>query len=257
MDKIKFTIVTVCYNAEKEIKKTMESLLEQDYLNYEYIIIDGNSKDKTVSKIQELKKKYLNKKIIFISEKDKGIYDAMNKAIEIAMGEWIIFMNAGDLFYSKEVLRKISKNLNDEYDVIYGNIVGSDKRFGYKLIKPKNINMLKESMVFCHQAVFVKTLTMKKYKFDIQYKIAADYNFFYKLYRLGYKFNYQDETIAIYDLQGISSNFIKNNLEKYKINREKKIFYKILKYFIKNVLKKIFSEKYLLERQRKNYLKTY
>lgn len=254
MEKNKFTIVTVCYNVEEEIEETMESVLKQSYENYEYIIIDGKSKDNTLDKIVKLQKKYFKREIRYISEKDSGIYDAMNKGIDMASSQWIIFMNAGDSFFSNEVLEKVNQKLTEENDVVYGDIIASDKRLGKKIRKPKNLESLKDGMIFCHQAVFLKTSIMKKYKFDTNYKIAADYNLFYHLYKLGYKFNYLSEIIAIYDLDGISSNFLKNNIEKYKINKSKKFFFNILKFMIKSIIKKVFTKKYLLEYQRKKFL---
>lgn len=103
--KPKVTVVTVCYNAAETIEKTMLSVINQTYDNVEYLIIDGGSKDETLSII----KKYENKISKWISELDKGIYDAMNKAIKMATGEWINFMNAGDSFASNDVLEKIFK----------------------------------------------------------------------------------------------------------------------------------------------------
>lgn len=103
--KPKVTVVTVCYNAAETIEKTMLSVINQTYDNVEYLIIDGGSKDETLSII----KKYEYKISKWISEPDKGIYDAMNKAIKMATGEWINFMNAGDSFASNDVLEKIFK----------------------------------------------------------------------------------------------------------------------------------------------------
>lgn len=101
------TIVTICYNAEKELGSTMKSVLEQTFEDYEYIIIDGRSKDKTLEIAYKTQAEFPNKNVKIVSEPDKGIYDAMNKGVKLASGEWICMMNAGDMFASKGVLSEI------------------------------------------------------------------------------------------------------------------------------------------------------
>lgn len=109
------SVVTVSYNAVLTIEQTILSVINQTYPHIEYIIIDGGSTDGTVDII----KKYANRIAYWVSEPDKGIYDAMNKGIRTAKGEWINFMNAGDLFYSKDTLEKVfSKSINDNIKVI-------------------------------------------------------------------------------------------------------------------------------------------
>ena len=114
------SVVTVSYNAVLTIEQTILSVINQTYPHIEYIIIDGGSTDGTVDII----KKYANRIAYWVSEPDKGIYDAMNKGIRTAKGEWINFMNAGDLFYSKDTLEKVfSKSINDNIKVIYGDVM--------------------------------------------------------------------------------------------------------------------------------------
>ena len=105
----KITIVTVCYNAEETIKNTIESVLSQNYCNYEYIVIDGKSTDNTLTILNDYRKGFQEKGIDYYiySEKDNGIYDAMNKGIEHSLGDWIILMNADDSFYSSDVLTQV------------------------------------------------------------------------------------------------------------------------------------------------------
>ena len=105
----KISIVTVCYNASSEIEKTMESVLSQSYENIEYIIIDGASTDKTLELVNSLASKYNSRKVQIFSELDNGIFDAMNKGIKMATGDWINFMNAGDLFYNENVIENMFK----------------------------------------------------------------------------------------------------------------------------------------------------
>ena len=116
--KPKITVVTVCYNAAVTIEKTILSVVGQTYNNIEYLIIDGGSKDDTLAII----KKYESNISKWISEPDKGIYDAMNKAIKMATGEWINFMNAGDCFATNDVLEKIfQENIPDNVKFLYSD----------------------------------------------------------------------------------------------------------------------------------------
>lgn len=190
------SIVTVCYNAAKEIEKTILSVINQTYSNVEYIIVDGGSTDGTVDVIR----KYENKITKWISEPDKGIYDAMNKAIDMATGEWINFMNAGDQFVDDEVVSRLFSSDNIECDVLFGNTIHSDK----KKIREKGVLYSDKFPAFGHQSSFVKTQLMKKYHFDTNYKVCADFAFFYRLYKEGRVFNYIDTDIALYDVNGFS-----------------------------------------------------
>lgn len=115
LQNVKLSVITICYNAEKEIGRTMLSVLNQTYSSVEYIIIDGLSKDRTVKEINRISNEYNNKKIKLISEPDKGIYDAMNKGIQLATGEWLCMMNAGDMFANNCVLEKIFTNSIPEH----------------------------------------------------------------------------------------------------------------------------------------------
>ena len=159
------SIVTVSYNAVKDIEKTILSVLNQTYPNIEYIIIDGGSTDGTLDII----KKYEDKISYWVSEPDKGIYDAMNKGTLKATGVWLNFMNAGDTFYNEHVLEKVFKD-NDwsDADVIYGNVnIEYPKKT--KLKKPLPLKRIEQQMVFCHQGSFVRTMLQKQYLFNTTY----------------------------------------------------------------------------------------
>lgn len=108
------TIVTVCYNSVELIEKTLKSVTKQIYANKEYVVIDGASSDGTKKIVEQ----FIDSIDFFVSEPDKGIYHAMNKAVEVAKGEWVIFMNAGDLFVNNEVVAKVSSALSDKDDVV-------------------------------------------------------------------------------------------------------------------------------------------
>ena len=153
------TIITVVLNGEKHLDNTIQSIINQKYTNLEYIIIDGASTDRTTKII----KKYGSKINYWVSEKDNGVYDAMNKGIKKATGEWINFMNAGDEFFNYNVLMDLFNNQNHhEADIIYGNheIIYSSKRNRFvRAGKTKNIWKGEQ---FCHQATFVKKLSRNK-----------------------------------------------------------------------------------------------
>lgn len=197
----KVTIVTVCFNAQDCLEKTISSVIEQTcYKDIEYIIIDGNSKDNTLTII----KKYESQVHRWISEPDKGIYDAMNKAITFSTGEWINFMNAGDYFYDKNVVEKIF--INDRFsnvDVVFGDLMVN---MGTKQTLRKGILYPHKFPHLSHQAVFVRTALMKKHLFNLKYKISADYEFLYSLYREGRVFSYENIIVANYNVEGLSSN---------------------------------------------------
>ena len=183
----KITIITVCYNAINSIEKTIISILSQTYKNLEYIIIDGGSTDGTIDVI----KKYEKQISYWKSEPDKGVYDAMNKGIELATGEWVNFMNAGDSFYNTEVLQSLNLYFSDsQTDIIYGDTcIEINNKNKYRVI-PENISNIELHLPFCHQSCFVKSSIIKNNLFLLQYKYVADYAMFYKFYQLGYKFKY-------------------------------------------------------------------
>lgn len=197
------TIITVTYNAKSVLEDTIFSVLNQTYSNIEYIIIDGGSTDGTV----DLIRKFSDKVSFWISEPDNGIYDAMNKGIAASKGEWINFMNAGDVFFNENVIKGIfSEPLKERYSIIYGKTLVIYPHGKY-IVTPSRLSKISEYMPFCHQSTFVKSSLLKENKFDIRCKIAADYNFFYKAYQKNPSiFYYYSEVIAVYDaIAGISS----------------------------------------------------
>lgn len=221
ISKDKVTIVTVVYNGEQEIEETIKSIVEQTYKNIEYIIIDGASSDNTVKII----KKYDDKIDYWVSEKDNGIYYAMNKAVDLATGDWINFMNAGDAFASNDILEKIfMENNMSDYDVVYGNNYYKGDDFLKKQIA-RNLNILYKGMAFNHQSSFIKLPVMKKYKFDPIWKIQCEYDLFMKLYLNKYKFKHVKEIVAIYRDGGFSEqNTTERTIERWLINlRYKKL----------------------------------
>ena len=199
----KISIITINYNNLKGLKKTVESVLSQSWKEFEYIVIDGGSTDGSVDYIKKNKDKF----DIWISEPDKGVYHAMNKGIQKATGEYLIFLNSGDHFYKKNVLQKNEIHLKN-YDLIYFNqyVVGSNKKF----IKdyPDSLSFayfLKDNLP--QQATFIK-----RKLFDItglfkeDFKIVADWKFFIECvckYQVSYF--HVDKILTVFYLGGLSS----------------------------------------------------
>lgn len=188
------TIVTICRNACDMLERTMTNVLNQTYQNVEYIIVDGASTDGTL----ELIVKHADRINQWISEPDKGIYDAMNKGVGLAKGEWTIFMNAGDVFADNYVLEKIF-SVSRQADIIYGDVLkgGHIK----KALSPRNSHR----MYFCHQSALVKTCLLKDFPFDISHKMSADFKQMKQLWLSGKQFLQLDFPIAEFDIQGVSN----------------------------------------------------
>lgn len=228
------TVVTVCYNAVAELEKTIQSVFNQTYENIEYIIIDGGSKDGTMDVIQ----KYVDRLAYWVSEKDKGIYDAMNKGIDRATGSWVNFMNAGDVFCNNGVIKDIFEyNDLSNFSAIYGDCYVS-KSDQLQYLKASNIKKIQTQMPFCHQSSFIRKTRLR---FSIDLKIAADYQMIYEYYRMNgiSSFLYISKPISIFDATGISTT--NNNLlrKEYGIvyKRTRNIYYYI--YLCKQLLKRI------------------
>ncbi|WP_162517491.1 glycosyltransferase family 2 protein [Aeromonas veronii] len=200
----KITVVTVCYNAASVIEKTIKSVLSQrtDYPCIEYIIVDGKSNDGTINFIN----KYMSEIDILISEPDNGIYDAMNKAVSVATGDYIVFMNAGDVFYNRDTIKQIAITSNLQADVIYGNhatFFSADTGLVKSYTSP--ITKLKYGMVFNHQSSMVRKEILLKNPFDI-HLLSADYAFFYKCFLDGFSFYKCNMFFSVFDANGVSSN---------------------------------------------------
>lgn len=170
------TIATVTYNAGKVIEKTLKSIKNQDFKDFEHLIIDGASHDDT---IQKIKTSGISATHI-ISERDNGLYDAMNKALKHAKGEYIIFLNAGDSFHSSHTLSLYAQAAQKGADIIYGDtlIIDNDERIMGKrhLSAPRVLSRdsFSQGMLICHQAFMVKKSLAPLY--DLKYRFSADYD---------------------------------------------------------------------------------
>lgn len=196
MEKPLVTVITVCYNAADTIEQTILSVLSQTYTNIEYIVVDGASSDGTVDIIE----KYRERLSAFVSERDKGIYDAMNKAVELSHGKWINFMNSGDTFVDNSVIENVfANNFSDDIKVIYGDVVRCFLDGRTTIQHFDNLQKGNIQFELIHQSTFIDGDTMRELKYDIKYKISADANFFNEVYKLGGEFQYVPVVISNYE----------------------------------------------------------
>ena len=176
----KFSIITVTYNAGNVLEDTIQSVVSQTYRHVEYILVDGGSKDNTLD-IADRYREHINK---IVSEPDKGLYDAMNKGIRLATGEYICFLNAGDELHENETLQRMVVTLKGKEipDVIYGEtaIVDEEGHFLHmrRLSAPERLHWksFKEGMLVCHQAFFARRELALKHPYDLQYRFSADFD---------------------------------------------------------------------------------
>ena len=188
---IRFTIVTITYNAEKVLQRTLDSVLSQTYEGVEHLIVDGASKDGTLVLAEQYKAKSdaseSGHKVIILSEPDHGIYDAMNKGLTQASGDYIVYMNAGDFFPHADTLEKIVQHcqLNEQPTdelpgVLYGNtdIVDGEGHFLHprRLQPPAKLTWksFRNGMLVCHQAFYARTDIAKNQQYDTRYRFSAD-----------------------------------------------------------------------------------
>ena len=189
---INFTIITCTYDASKYIDRTLESVRGQSYPHIEHFIIDGVSKDDTVKKAQTYAYDS-HYPVIVKSEPDKGLYDAMNKGIQLAKGNYIIFLNAGDVFYEEDTLTNIAEQLKDKPlpGVIYGdtNIVDEEGNFIRKrrLAPPEKLSWksFKQGMQVCHQSFYARTDIAKQVPYNLIYKYSADVDWCIRVMKAG------------------------------------------------------------------------
>ena len=217
---MKISIITVCYNSEKTIEETIKSVLFQTYDNYEYLIIDGMSKDNTLKIIRKYEKKF-NGKLKFISEKDEGLYDAMNKGIKKATGDIIGIINSDDILANEYVFEKIVKKFEKtKCDAIYSDLVFLDEET--MKIPTRNFIAHNYSKRMAwhppHPTLYLKKDVYNKCgEFNISYKIAADLDFMLRVIKQNYKFEYIEEYLVKMRSGGVSTDglkgYIKNFME--------------------------------------------
>lgn len=202
------SIITVSYNAVNTIEETILSVINQNFEDYEYIIIDGGSTDGT----KDIIEKYEDKISFWVSEPDKGIYDAMNKGVRYTEGEYIYFLGADDIFIDNLVLGKVNDFLINKSNVYYGNVIFKkrnklyDGKFNLFKIVTRNIS---------HQSIFYPKKVYDEFEYNTAYKIFADYDLNLKLFNHKlFQFEYMPLTIALFNDEGASgTNTLDINFE--------------------------------------------
>ena len=219
----KLSIITICYN-EPFLEKTCESIVNQTWQDFEWVVVDGGSNQETL----DIFEKYKSRIDKFISEPDNGIYDGCNKGVKLAEGEFVIFMNAGDCFYSNTILAKVFENKTHSADILYGDTKVIDNETSQEVrISKQPSEMTKDYLILSNldtQSVFIRRELFNKCGLhDLNYKIASDYDRWLAFYKGGAVFEYLQEIISCYDNSGISSNLKNQNkmdTERYKIVRK-------------------------------------
>ena len=209
----KVSIITVVYNAKSALQKTLDSIKQVRYPNKEVIIIDGGSTDGTKSVIE---KNYLDISM-WISEKDNGIYDAMNKAINIATGEFIWFMNAGDTIYDPYILESLFKGKEQFADFYYGDtlvVSATGKILGLRRKKPSKSlkwTSFKRGMTVCHQSMIIKRSIVPLY--DLSYRYSSDFDWVIKILKKGAVVKNTNKIISVFETGGATTQNQSKSLE--------------------------------------------
>ena len=212
MPKPLFSIVTVSFNSQETILDTFNSIRNQDYKNIEYIVVDGGSKDKTLEIINE------NNDIIsnWVSEPDKGIYDAMNKGIKMSTGEFVAILNSDDVYYDNNVVSKVVNHFTENNcDIVYGNLNYVEQYNLEKIVRKWRCNEYKEVFLKgwhpAHPSFFVRKKLYENFGFDLDFKIAADFEIMFRFMEI-HKMNssYLNQVLVKMRTGGESNQSLKN-----------------------------------------------
>lgn len=200
-NKPKISVITVSYNCVDNIEDTILSVIHQDYPNIEYLIIDGGSKDGTIDII----KRYEKSITYWISEPDNGLYDAMNKGIMMATGEWVTMRNCGDVFAEKGALSKLfDKHIPTDVDFVCAAAYRITD-LGYYIAKSRQMTSLNSGMTVVHPATFVRLKLHQQRLFDTRFTVCADYNLIYTSVKDGHKIEIRNIPIVVFPQGGFSS----------------------------------------------------
>lgn len=218
---MKISLITVCYNSSLTMVDTMESVLGQTYHNYEYIIIDGKSTDNTLNIIKSYQQKFKGK-LKYISEKDKGLYDAMNKGIKLATGDIIGILNSDDILYDQNVFDLINKSFEKDTDGVYSNLVLMNNDFTKVTRNFKSKKLTKKKGFHPpHPTLYIKKDIYNKYgNYNINYRIAADLDFMYRIINNNVNLKYINSCFVKMRIGGLSTNGLKGYYKNFKESYE-------------------------------------
>lgn len=211
----KFSVITVTYNAEKVLEDTIQSVITQTYRHVEYIIVDGASKDGTTAIID----KYRDRINHVVSEPDKGLYDAMNKGIALATGDYLCFLNAGDSFHEDDTLQRMVHSIsgNELPDVLYGEtaLVDAQRHFLHmrRLSTPEVLTWesFKQGMLVCHQAFFPRHTLVERY--DLKYRFSSDFDWCIRIMKKAHTLHNTHLTLIDYLEEGMTTQNRKASLK--------------------------------------------
>lgn len=222
MFKPKITIVTITYNSERYLEQTITSVIGQTYTNREYIVVDGNSSDGTLDII----KKYESEIDNWISEPDNGIADAMNKGIDLATGDYILFLHSDDYLVNSSVLERASEYLGDRFDIFFFQVL-QDINGQNQVSSNRSLGWLTNfKMGSCHQGQLCsRKLFQRIGKFDTSFKIDMDYDLILRAYRAGASCNSVNMPLAVMRLIGISSRTDWKSLRE-RFDEERRVHFK-------------------------------
>ena len=176
---MKISIITVTYNAASVLKRTFDSVKAQSWQQIEHLIVDGASKDETIS-MAETYKAQCPYEVVILSEPDKGLYDAMNKGLRLATGDYLVFLNAGDTLHAADTLETIVRSAQPLPGVLYGDTAITDEQGNFlhlrRLRPPKKLTWksFRQGMLVCHQAFYALTDIAKNLPYDPRYRYSAD-----------------------------------------------------------------------------------
>ena len=231
------TVVTIVFNDAEGLANTLASVVEQTYKNKEYIVIDGGSENPTLN----VTKKNESHIDCWISEPDEGIYDAMNKGVDHAKGEWVIFMNAGDTFYDKSVISTVFSRDYGEADFIYGHthfLSGDFKG----IVKAWDFDILWKTMIFTHQSVFTRRKILEGHRFNTKYKVCADYDLIFTSYMKGSRFVNSDTVISVISPGMSDVNRARMAIEKWRTVRKFRNDFRMHSFYIGPIIRRFFRD---------------
>lgn len=210
------SIIIATYNSEKTLRRAMDSVLAQEYQDWECIVVDGASKDGTLAIVKEFVAK--DSRFRYISEPDHGIYDAFNKGWRMAKGEWVMYLGSDDE-YTKDGIKALMEN-SDGADVVYGDVYlkfpKGETRYR-QASSPESLTVRK-SMPCCHQSLAMKRIVIEKLNgFDESFRILADKELVLRSYFSKYKFAYTNTPVSIFTIGGISQDNYHCDFENFRI----------------------------------------